>query len=152
MKVYPRIETEGYYQVAPEGFIMSLLDSQVLLYIIPIMLIAIIGGFLYLVLFVHNLPKTQWKKQWTEKKHADGIGLINILALLGWFFHDLWVVALIVAFINWRNVQDVIISLVRKISDKNYVVNENIESEHHKEDENKNLSSKNTNVNKGKSE
>ena len=152
MKVYPRIETEGYYTVAPEGFIMSLLDSQLLLYILPIILLSMIGGFLYLVLFVHNLPKTQWKKQWTEKKHADGIGLINILALLGWFFHDLWVVALIVAFINWRNVQDVIISLVRKISDKNYVVHENIEVENQHLEEDKKVVSKSVNVNKGKGE
>jgi ABC-type dipeptide/oligopeptide/nickel transport system permease subunit len=130
MKIYPRIETEGYYSVAPEGFIMSLLDSQILLYFIPIMLIAMIGGFLYLVLFIHNLPKTQWKKQWSENKKSSGIGLINILALLGWFFHDLWVIALIIAFINWRNVQDVIISLVRKISDKNYTVHELSEVEH----------------------
>jgi transcription initiation factor TFIIIB Brf1 subunit/transcription initiation factor TFIIB len=57
----------------------------------------------------HFLPKYHWSKM-----YKTDIGLINVLSVLGWFYHSLWVVAVILAFINWKVLESIVIGVIQK--------------------------------------
>jgi hypothetical protein len=109
MYIAPKITQPGYYTTEPAPMIMKILDSTALMYFIPFLTIGIIVAIAYGVIKLHHLPKYHWSKM-----YKTDIGLINILSILGWFYHSLWVVAVILAFINWKVLESIVIGVIQK--------------------------------------
>jgi len=109
MYIAPKITQPGYYTTEPAPMIMKILDSTALMYFIPFLTIGIIVAIAYGVIKLHHLPKYHWSKM-----YKTDIGLINVLSVLGWFYHSLWVVAVILAFINWKVLESIVIGVIQK--------------------------------------
>ena len=113
MHVYPKNNEPDYYTTEPAHLAMSILDSNIFMYIVLILTLLIVCGAIYGVFKLHHIPKNKWHKEYTMD-----IGLINILSLLGWIWHSLWVVAIIIAFINWKSVESILIKFIQKALNK----------------------------------
>lgn len=109
MYIAPKITEPGYYTTEPATMVMKILDSTALMYFIPFLTIGIIIAIAYGIIKLHHLPKYHWSKM-----YKTDIGLINVLSILGWFYHSLWVVAVILAFINWKVLENIVIGVIQK--------------------------------------
>ena len=109
MHVYSQSNEPNYYNSEPSHIVMSILNSDIFMYIILIFTLTIVCGVIYGIIKLHHIPKNKWNQH-----YKTDIGLISILSLLGWIWHSLWVVALIIAFINWKIVEDIIVKLIQK--------------------------------------
>lgn len=108
MYIY-EIPKDVEYTVKPAGAMLAILNSNFVMYILPFVTVAIIVTLVYVYLKIHHIPKDKW-----EKLKAPQLALINLLSLLGYVFHELWLVALVIAFVDWQSLERAIVKLMQK--------------------------------------
>jgi len=110
--VYDDPKPEGYFINAPEGFYRTMLDADWVMYILlPGLLIAIVIALIY-AWRLHELPKH--KAQHKKMRQAE---LVSALTVLGLFVHWVWIVALFIAYMDWKAVDDWVLNIVRRSRD-----------------------------------
>jgi len=107
--VYDDPKPEGYWINEPFGIYRTLLDADWLLWILLPLLAAIIVALLMLAWRIHEIPghKAQHKKM----RQAE---LVTALTLLGLFMHWVWAIALFLAYVDWEQLEETIVRILRR--------------------------------------
>lgn len=103
--VYADPKPEGYFVNEPFGIYRTILDSDWLLYILLPLLLIIVVAVLMIGWRIHEIPTHKAKRQ-TE--------LVTALTLLGLFMHEVWAVALFIAFMDWDAMENFIVRILRR--------------------------------------
>ena len=107
--VYSEPKPEGYYVNEPFGIYREILDADWLLYILlPFLLIIVVGG-LMLAWRVHEIPSHK-----ADHKKMRQAELVTALTLLGLFMHEIWAVALFIAYMDWNAFEDFMVRILRR--------------------------------------
>ena len=107
--VYSEPKPEGYYVNEPFGIYREILDADWLLYILlPFLLIIVVGG-LMLAWRVHEIPSHK-----ADHKKMRQAELVTALTLLGLFMHEIWAVALFLAYMDWSAFEDFMVRILRR--------------------------------------
>jgi hypothetical protein len=108
--VYKEDVPEGYYLNEPEpgSLYRTLLDADWLLYcLLPLLLIIIVLVLMY-AWRMHEIPKHK-----ADHKKMRQAELVSALTLVGMFMHWVWVIALIIAFVDWDAVEESLTRILR---------------------------------------
>ena len=107
--VYSEPKPEGYYVNEPFGIYREILDADWLLYILlPFLLIIVVAG-LMLAWRVHEIPSHK-----ADHKKMRQAELVTALTLLGLFMHEIWAVALFIAYMDWNAFEDFMVRILRR--------------------------------------
>ena len=107
--VYSEPKPEGYYVNEPFGIYREILDADWLLYILlPFLLIIVVAG-LMLAWRVHEIPSHK-----ADHKKMRQAELVTALTLLGLFMHEIWAVALFMAYMDWSAFEDFMVRILRR--------------------------------------
>ena len=106
---YDDPKPEGYWINEPFGIYRTLLDADWLLWILlPLLLIIVVIG-LMLAWRIHEIP--EHKAQHKKMRQAE---LVTALTLLGLFMHWVWAIALFLAYVNWEELEETIVRILRR--------------------------------------
>ena len=108
--VYKEDVPEGYYLNEPEpgSLYRTLLDADWLMYcLLPLLLIIIVLGLMY-AWRMHEIPKHK-----ADHKKMRQAELVSALTLVGMFMHWVWVIALIIAYVDWDAVEEALTRILR---------------------------------------
>lgn len=107
--VYTDPKPEGYFINEPFGIYRSILDADWLLYLLlPLLLIIVVAG-LMLAWRIHEIPSHR-----ASHKNMRQVELVTALTLLGLFMHEIWAVALFLAYMDWSAVEDFMVRILRR--------------------------------------
>lgn len=107
--VYTDPKPEGYFVNEPFGIYRTILDADWLLYILlPLLLVLLVGG-LMLAWRVHEIPAHK-----ADHKKMRQAELVTALTLLGLFMHEIWAVALFIAYMDWNALEDFMVRILRR--------------------------------------
>lgn len=107
--VYDDPKPEGYYVNEPFGLYRTILDADLLLYLLlPILLIIVVAG-LMLAWHLHEIPKHK-----ADKKKMRQAELVSALTLLGLLEHWVWAVALFISFMDWDAAEEWLVRILRR--------------------------------------
>ncbi len=107
--VYTDPKPEGYFVNEPFGIYRTILDADWLLYILlPFLLIIVVAG-LMLAWRIHEIPSHK-----ASHKNMRQVELVTALTLLGLFMHEIWAVALFLAYMDWAAVEDFMVRILRR--------------------------------------
>ena len=107
--VYTDPKPEGYYVNEPFGIYRSILDADWLLYILlPLLLVLLVAG-LMLAWRIHEIPSHK-----ASHKNMRQVELVTALTLLGLFMHEIWAIALFMAYMDWDAVEDFLVRVLRR--------------------------------------
>ena len=107
--VYSEPKPEGYYVNEPFGIYRTILDDDWLLYILLPFLLIILVGLLMLAWRVHEIPSHK-----ADHKKMRQAELVTALTLLGLFMHEIWAVALFIAYMDWNAFEDFMVRILRR--------------------------------------
>ena len=107
--VYTDPKPEGYFINEPFGIYREILDADWLLYILlPLLLVIVVAG-LMLAWRIHEIPSHK-----ASHKNMRQAELVTALTLLGLFMHEIWAVALFLAYMDWNAVEDFMVRILRR--------------------------------------
>ena len=107
--VYTDPKPEGYFVNEPFGIYRTILDADWLLYILlPLLLVLLVGG-LMLAWRIHEIPSHK-----ASHKNMRQVELVTALTLLGLFMHEIWAIALFMAYMDWYAVEDFLVRVLRR--------------------------------------
>lgn len=107
--VYTDPKPEGYFVNEPFGIYRTMLDADWLLYILlPFLLIIVVAG-LMVAWRIHEIPAHK-----ADHKKMRQAELVTALTLLGLFMHEIWAVALFIAYMDWNAVEDFMVRILRR--------------------------------------
>lgn len=107
--VYTDPKPEGYFVNEPFGIYRTILDADWLLYILlPFLLIALVG-ILMLAWRIHEIPSHK-----ADHKKMRQAELVTALTLLGLFMHEIWALALFIAYMDWNAFEDFLVRILRR--------------------------------------
>lgn len=107
--VYTDPKPEGYFVNEPFGIYRTILDADWLLYILlPFLLIIVVVG-LMLAWRIHEIPTHK-----ADHKNMRQAELVTALTLLGLFMHEIWAIALFIAYMDWHAFEDFIVRILRR--------------------------------------
>ena len=107
--VYSEPKPEGYYVNEPFGIYREVLDADWLLYILLPALLIIVVALLMLAWRIHEIPSHK-----ADHKKMRQAELVTALTLLGLFMHEIWAVALFIAYMDWDAVEDFLVRVLRR--------------------------------------
>jgi uncharacterized protein YqcC (DUF446 family) len=107
--VYSDPKPEDYYINEPFGIYRTILDADWLLWILLPLLFGIVVAALMLGWWLHELP--HHKADHKKMRQAE---LVSALTLLGLFQHWVWAIALFLAYVDWDDLEDVIVRILRR--------------------------------------
>lgn len=107
--VYDDPKPEGYYSHEPDAIYRTLLDADWILYILLPLLLAIIVWGLMVAWRIHELPAHK-----ADHKKMRQVELVSALTLLGLFMHWVWAIALFLAYVDWDELENTIVRILRK--------------------------------------
>lgn len=107
--VYTDPKPEGYWINEPFGIYRTILDSDWLLWILLPLLLVIVVAVLMLGWRVHEIPAHK-----AHGKNMRQAELVSALTLLGLFMHEIWAVALFLAYVDWNAVEDFVVRILRR--------------------------------------
>ena len=111
--VYDDPKPEGYYSHEPDAIYRTLLDADWILYILLPLLLAIIIWGLMVAWRIHELPAHK-----ADHKKMRQVELVSALTLLGLFMHWVWAIALFLAYVDWDELENTIVRILRRASGK----------------------------------
>lgn len=111
--VYDDPKPEGYYSHEPDAIYRTLLDADWILYILLPLLLAIIIWGLMVAWRIHELPAHK-----ADHKKMRQVELVSALTLLGLFMHWVWAIALFLAYVDWDELENAIVRILRRASGK----------------------------------
>lgn len=111
--VYDDPKPEGYYSHEPDAIYRALLDADWVLYILLPLLLAIIVWGLMVAWRIHELPAHK-----ADHKKMRQVELVSALTLLGLFMHWVWAIALFLAYVDWDELENTIVRILRRASGK----------------------------------
>lgn len=107
--VYAEPKPEGYFVNEPFGIYRTVLDADWLLYLLlPFLLIALVA-ILMLAWRIHEIPKHK-----ADHKKMRQVELVSALTLLGLFMHEIWALALFLAYMDWNAFEDFVVRILRR--------------------------------------
>ena len=107
--VYTDPKPEGYFVNEPFGIYRTILDADWLLYILlPLLLVLVVAG-LMLAWRIHEIPSHK-----ADHKKMRQAELVTALTLLGLFMHEIWAIALFIAYMDWQAFEDFIVRILRR--------------------------------------
>jgi hypothetical protein len=107
--VYADPKPEGYYVNEPFGIYREVLDADWLLYILlPALLIGVVA-LLMVAWRIHEIPTHK-----ANHKNMRQAELVTALTLLGLFMHEIWAIALFMAYMDWNAVEDFMVRILRR--------------------------------------
>ena len=107
--VYADPKPEGYYVNEPFGIYREVLDADWLLYILLPFLLIIVVALLMLAWRIHEIPSHK-----ASHKNMRQAELVTALTLLGLFMHEIWALALFIAYMDWHAFEDFIVRILRR--------------------------------------
>jgi hypothetical protein len=107
--VYSEPKPEGYYVNEPFGIYREVLDADWLLYILLPALLIIVVALLMLAWRIHEIPSHK-----ADHKKMRQAELVTALTLLGLFMHEIWAVALFIAYMDWHAFEDYVVRILRR--------------------------------------
>lgn len=107
--VYSEPKPEGYYVNEPFGIYREILDADWLLYILLPFLLIIVVALLMLAWRIHEIPSHK-----ADHKKMRQTELVTALTLLGLFMHEIWAVALFIAYMDWQAFEDFVVRILRR--------------------------------------
>ena len=111
--VYDDPKPEGYYSHEPDAIYRTLLDADWILYILLPLLLIIIVWLLMMAWRIHELPAHR-----ADHKKMRQAELVSALTLLGLFMHWVWAIALFLAYVDWDELENTIVRILRRASGK----------------------------------
>ncbi len=107
--VYAEEKPEGYFVNEPFGIYREVLDADWLLYILlPALLIGVVA-LLMLAWRIHEIPSHK-----AGHKNMRQAELVTALTLLGLFMHEIWALALFIAYMDWQAFEDFLVRILRR--------------------------------------
>ncbi len=107
--VYADPKPEGYFVNEPFGIYRTILDADWLLYILlPFLLILLVVGLMG-AWRIHEIPSHK-----AGHKNMRQAELVTALTLLGLFMHEIWAIALFIAYMDWNAFEDFIVRILRR--------------------------------------
>lgn len=107
--VYTDPKPEGYFVNEPFGIYRTMLDADWLLYILLPFLLIIVVALLMLAWRIHEIPAHK-----ADHKKMRQAELVTALTLLGLFMHEIWAVALFIAYMDWNALEDFMVRILRR--------------------------------------
>lgn len=107
--VYDDPKPEGYYSQEPDAFYRTLLDADWILYLLLPLLLIIIVWLMMVAWRIHELPAHK-----ADHKRMRQAELVSALTLLGLFMHWVWAIALFFAYVDWDELENSFIRILRK--------------------------------------
>jgi hypothetical protein len=107
--VYSEPKPEGYYVNEPFGIYREVLDADWLLYILLPALLIIVVALLMLAWRIHEIPSHK-----ADHKKMRQAELVTALTLLGLFMHEIWAIALFIAYMDWHAFEDYVVRILRR--------------------------------------
>lgn len=107
--VYTDPKPEGYFVNEPFGIYRTILDADWLLYILLPFLLIIVVALLMLAWRIHEIPSHK-----ADHKKMRQAELVTALTLLGLFMHEIWAVALFIAYMDWNALEDFMVRILRR--------------------------------------
>jgi hypothetical protein len=107
--VYDDPKPEGYYSQEPDALYRTILDADWILYILLPLLLVIIVWVLVVAWRIHEMPAHR-----ADHKKMRQAELVSALTLLGLFMHWVWALALFFAYIDWDDLENTIVRILRK--------------------------------------
>ena len=112
--VYDDPKPEGYYSSEPDALYRTLLDADWILYILLPLLLVIIVWLMVVAWRIHEMPAHR-----ADHKKMRQVELVSALTLLGLFMHWVWAIALFLAYVDWDELENTIVRILRKASGNN---------------------------------
>ena len=107
--VYTDPKPEGYFVNEPFGIYREVLDADWLLYILlPALLIGVVA-ILMVAWRIHEIPTHK-----ANHKNMRQAELVTALTLLGLFMHEIWAIALFMAYMDWNAFEDFMVRILRR--------------------------------------
>lgn len=107
--VYGEKKPDDYFVHEPFSIYRTILDADWVMYLLlPMLFVAVAVGLMYLWRF-HELPKHK-----ADQKKMRQAELVSALTLLGLFEHWVWVLAVLMAYTDWRGVEDFWVGVLRR--------------------------------------
>ncbi len=107
--VYADPKPEGYFVNEPFGIYRTILDADWLLYILlPFLLILLVVGLMG-AWRIHEIPSHK-----AGHKNMRQAELVTALTLLGLFMHEIWAIALFIAYMDWNAFEDFVVRILRR--------------------------------------
>ncbi|MBK7414916.1 MAG: hypothetical protein IPJ38_07115 [Dechloromonas sp.] len=107
--VYADPKPEGYFVNEPFGIYREVLDADWLLYILlPALLIGVVA-ILMVAWRIHEIPTHK-----ANHKNMRQAELVTALTLLGLFMHEIWAIALFMAYMDWNAFEDFMVRILRR--------------------------------------
>ena len=107
--VYTDPKPEGYFVNEPFGIYRTILDADWLLYILLPLLLLIVVALLMVAWRIHEIPSHK-----AGHKNMRQAELVTALTLLGLFMHEIWAIALFIAYMDWNAVEDFMVRILRR--------------------------------------
>lgn len=107
--VYTDPKPEGYFVNEPFGIYRTILDADWLLYILLPLLLIIVVAVLMIGWRIHEIPTHK-----ANHKLMRQTELVTALTLLGLFMHEIWAIALFIAYMDWNAFEDFIVRILRR--------------------------------------
>lgn len=107
--VYTDPKPEGYFVNEPFGIYRTILDADWLLYILLPLLLVIVVAVLMIGWRIHEIPAHK-----ANHKLMRQTELVTALTLLGLFMHEIWAIALFIAYMDWNAFEDFIVRILRR--------------------------------------
>ncbi len=107
--VYAEEKPEGYFVNEPFGIYRTILDADWLLYLLLPLLLVIAVVVLMLAWRIHEIPAHKAKN-----KQMQQVELVSALTLLGLFIHEVWALALFIAYLDWNAAEDRLVRILRR--------------------------------------
>lgn len=107
--VYTDPKPEGYFVNEPFGIYRTILDADWLLYILLPLLLIILVAVLMIGWRIHEIPTHK-----ANHKLMRQTELVTALTLLGLFMHEIWAIALFIAYTDWNAFEDFIVRILRR--------------------------------------
>jgi hypothetical protein len=107
--VYSEPKPEGYYVNEPFGIYREILDADWLLYILLPLLLIIVVALLMVAWRIHEIPSHK-----ADHKKMRQAELVTALTLLGLFMHEIWAIALFIAYMDWHAFEDYVVRILRR--------------------------------------
>ena len=107
--VYADPKPEGYFVNEPFGIYRTILDADWLLYILLPLLLIIVVAVLMIGWRIHEIPTHK-----ANHKLMRQTELVTALTLLGLFMHEIWAVALFIAYMDWTAFEDFVVRILRR--------------------------------------
>ena len=107
--VYTDPKPEGYFVNEPFGIYRTILDADWLLYILLPLLLLIVVALLMVAWRIHEIPTHK-----ANHKNMRQAELVTALTLLGLFMHEIWAIALFMAYMDWNAFEDFMVRILRR--------------------------------------